>query len=129
MRRYDRIILLALVVVFGVGFVVTARTSLRSYVDLAEARQTGRSVQIKGTVVPDSLRIIDGRSFRFIMEDKSGAWFPVIHTGGIPVNLLEAPHVVVAGRYHLGAFVSRRILVSCPTKFQVGERPARPPTR
>jgi len=127
-KRYDRIILLALVLVFGAGFIVTARASLRSYVSLAEARQAGRSVQIKGTVVPDSLRVMDGRSFRFTMEDRSGAAFLVIHTGGIPVNLLEAPHVVVAGRYHQGAFLSRRILVSCPTKFQVGERPARPPT-
>ena len=129
MKSYDRIILLALVLVFGAGFIVTARASLRSYVSLAEARQTGRSVQIKGTVVPDSLRVIDGRSFRFTMEDRSGAAFLVIHTGGIPVNLLEAPHVVVTGRYHEGAFLSRRILVSCPTKFQVGERPARPPSR
>jgi len=117
-KRYDRIILVALVLVFGAGFIVTARGALSSYVTWAEAGTTGRWVQIKGTVVLGSLHTGDDGSFSFAMKDRLGAVSLVTHTGQVPVNLLEADQVVVAGRYHPGVFRARRILVRCPTKFQ-----------
>jgi len=116
-RRYDRVILLGVVLVFGIGFLVTAQNTLTTYTTLAGARESGTLVQVKGTAIAGSLRLLDSRTFSFAMADREGQVFRVTHTGAVPANLFDADGVVVSGRYAHGEFLSRRILVRCPTMF------------
>lgn len=117
MRRYDRIIWLVLLVVFGVGIFMTARTAFSSYVTFAEAEAQGRSAQVKGVAIGGSLQHTDSSSFSFALTDTDGYTFTVMHRGSVPPNLFTADYVVVVGRVDGAVFVARSILVKCPTRF------------
>ena len=117
MKRYDRAILVALIVVFAAGIFFTARGALSTYVTFAEAKETGRAVQVKGTAVPGSLRRVDDKNFSFELKYLSGSVFTVTYEGSLPVNLFESDFAVVKGRFYGGKFAAGSILVKCPTKY------------
>jgi cytochrome c-type biogenesis protein CcmE len=122
-KRYDKLVWLALVVVFGTGISMTAQTALSSYSTFAEAEAQGRNVQVKGVAQDGSWRQIDAGSFTFLLTDKSGQSYTVKHRGNVPPNLFTADYAVVVGRVEGGLFVARNILVKCPTRFmQEGSR-------
>lgn len=122
MKRYDKIILLVLLVVFGGGIFMTARNAFDSYVTFAQAAESNRSVQVKGVAIDGTVRELDENTFTFEMEDMSGQVLRVRRTGIIPVNLFEADNVVVKGRYKDGEFVAQQILVKCPSKYEAQEK-------
>jgi len=118
-KRYDKIILLLLLLVFGVGGYHTISGALTPYVSFAYAQDANRSVQVKGLAIAGTLqpRIDDG--FRFQMQDEEGGTATVYHKGEIPPNLTEADNVVVVGKFSENReFVAERILVKCPTRYQ-----------
>lgn len=116
--KYDQFVLILLIVVFGAGIIFTARGALSPYVTFAEAKESDRTVQIKGTAVDGSLREIDASSFSFKLKDMSGDLFTVIHNGSVPLNLFTADFAVVSGRFRGGEFIAGNILVKCPTKYR-----------
>ncbi len=119
MKRYDKIILLLLLLVFGVGGYHTISGALTPYVSFAYAEAANRSVQIKGLPVDGSLTPGDDGAFTFRMNDMEGGSAVVYHKGEIPPNLMDADNVVVVGRFDgNGNFVAGRILVKCPTRYQ-----------
>ncbi len=118
MKRYDKIILLLLLVVFGVGAFRTISGALTPYVSFAYAENAGRSVQVKGNAVEGTVVIHDGDSFSFLMTDLEGGSARVFHKGVLPQNLIDAESVVVVGRFSDGSFVAQKILVKCPSKYQ-----------
>jgi cytochrome c-type biogenesis protein CcmE len=115
--RYDKVVLLALIIVFGVGIFMTARTAFSSYVTFAEAELGGRPAQVKGVAVSGSLQTADAASFTFAVTDKAGKTLTVSHRGNVPPNLFTAEYIVVSGRFDGGVFAARNILVKCPTRF------------
>ncbi|MCL4462911.1 MAG: cytochrome c maturation protein CcmE [Firmicutes bacterium] len=121
MKRYDKLILVVMIVVFGVGIFFTARGAFESYVSFAAAAESGRNVQIKGVAIPGSLQGIDGETFSFEMTDMEGSVYRVTHTGNVPVNLFESDNVVVKGRFENRQFMAHAILVRCPSRYEAEE--------
>jgi len=95
--------------------------SLTPYVTLAEARQKGTTVQVAGVPDFDSQRYEDGTNdFMFEMTDHVGETVTVRFQGAKPSNFEEAENVVVIGKHMGNEFVSRKMLVKCPSKYQAG---------
>ena len=118
MKTYEKFVLLALVVVFSLGFIFTAQRAFSSYSTFAAAEECNRAVQVKGVAVDGSLRELGPREFTFVMQDMSGAQNIVRHAGNIPPTLFTAAFVVAAGRLKEGEFVAQNLLVKCPTRFR-----------
>jgi cytochrome c-type biogenesis protein CcmE len=117
-KRYDKLVLLLLLVVFGVGGYRSISSALTPYVTFAYAEESSRSVQVKGYGIDGTVQIIDEDSFSFEMEDMDGKVVRVFHKGPIPQNLMEADNIVVVGKYADGGFTAQRILVKCPSKYE-----------
>lgn len=123
MKNYEKVVLIALVVVFSTGFFFTARSAFSSYSTFAAAKEYNRAVQVKGVAVDGSLAELGEREFTFVMQDMAGATHIVRHSGNIPPTLFEASYIVAAGRITGSEFVARNLLVKCPTRFmQDGDR-------
>lgn len=124
MKKYDKLILVALLVVFGAGIYFTAQSAFTSYVTFAQAKESYRSAQVKGTPMGGTLRELDDDRFSFEMKDMEGSVYRVVAKGMIPVNLFEADYVVVKGRFEGEEFVSKNVLVKCPSKYEAEQPPA-----
>ena len=123
MKKYDKMILIILLVVFGAGIFMTARSAMSTYVTFADAKETDRSVQVKGLAVNGTIQDISDDKYSFQMEDTTGGVVRVIATGTMPVNLFEAESVVVTGKYNGEVFEANKILVKCPSKYEAQEHP------
>jgi cytochrome c-type biogenesis protein CcmE len=117
-KRYDKLILIALIVVFGVGIFFTARSAFDSYVTFAEAAESDRNVQVKGTPIDGTLQEMDDDVYSFELQDMAGETYRVSASGMIPVNLFDADYVVVKGRFTGDEFAGNQILVKCPSKYE-----------
>ncbi|MDW7651349.1 MAG: cytochrome c maturation protein CcmE [Bacillota bacterium] len=118
MKKYDKIILIVLLAVFGVGIFMTARSAFDQYVTFAYAQEVDRNVQVRGTAIDGTIQIIDEDNFSFEMVDLEGTVLRVKHSGMIPVNLMEAEYIVVKGKAAGDMFDARTILVKCPSKYE-----------
>jgi len=124
-KRYDKVILLLLLLVFGVGAYHTISGALTPYVSFVYAEAASRSVQVKGLPVDGTLLPGTEGDFTFKMDDMEGGTATIYHRGEIPPNLMDADNVVVVGRFDgNGQFIAQRILVKCPTRYQA-EQPQR----
>lgn len=95
--------------------------SLTPYVTLAEARQKGTTVQVAGVPDFDSQRYENGTNdFMFEMTDHVGETVTVRFMGAKPSNFEDAENVVVIGKHTGDEFVSKKMLVKCPSKYQAG---------
>ncbi|NLM46671.1 MAG: cytochrome c maturation protein CcmE [Firmicutes bacterium] len=118
MKRYDKIVLVLLFAAFATGIIFTARGAMSPYVTFAEARKSGRPVQVKGCAVAGTAEEIDNNSFSFHMQDENGETVPVFARVKMPANLFEAESVVVTGRFEGDVFTANKILVKCPSKYE-----------
>lgn len=123
MKRYDKIVLVLLFVVFAAGVIITARGAMSTYVTFAEARRSGRPAQVKGHAVAGTAEEIDSNAFSFHMQDENGETVPVVARVKMPANLFAAESVVVTGRFEGDVFTASKILVKCPSKYEA-EHPA-----
>jgi len=99
------------------------------YVTFAEAKAATVTVQVKGKLDPDSLRL-DRRNhaLHFDLVNAQGERLPVVYAGPEPANLRQAPEVVAVGRYAGSALEAERLLVKCPSKYEgQGEHPGNVP--
>jgi len=122
-KRYDKIILFALLVAFAFGIFITARSAMSTYVTFAQAKESGRSVQVKGLALEGTLEELEAEKYAFHMQDDAGEIVRVVAQGNQPVNLFEADSVVVKGKYNGSEFEAQTILVKCPSKYEAEEHP------
>ncbi|NLZ94053.1 MAG: cytochrome c maturation protein CcmE [Firmicutes bacterium] len=123
MKRYDKIILLLLLVVFAVGIFLTARNALSTYVTFADAQATSRAVQVKGVAIEGTVEELGPEKYAFDMKDNNDEIVRVVANGEVPANLFEAESVVVKGKYQDSEFIAQNILVKCPSKYEAEEHP------
>lgn len=109
------IVVLAAVVVGALAFVHT----LTPYVSIAEARTSGRTVQVRG-FLKETLGYDAEGHFRFVLVDEKGDEMTVVYGQARPANFEQATGFVVIGRYDTAAgyFRAEQILVQCPSKYQ-----------
>ena len=110
-----------LLVIASIAFGVTAfRNSLTPYISFAEARRSGLSSQVNGTLAdPSAVKYDVTRSeLAFTLKDEHGEVLPVVYHGVKPANFEQATSVVAIGTFHEGRFEADQLLVKCPSKYQ-----------
>lgn len=107
------------IAVFAAFGTLSFKKSLTPYVSFAEARSSGRTVQVKG--VPDHAGAHfdqEKKAFCFKMKDDSGSIMDVTYRGPKPGNFDQAVSVVAIGKYNGSCLESSQLLVKCPSKYE-----------
>ena len=106
--------------VVSIGAVVAAFSSGASpYVTVAQARtMSGDRLHLQGELQKNSVRQdLKNGTLEFDLKDKDGATMHVVHKGE-RVSLSEATTIVAIGKPEGDAFVSQKLLVKCPSKYE-----------
>jgi cytochrome c-type biogenesis protein CcmE len=120
---------LRLVLALGVAVLLASALVYTSFSASSEAAkpselQSGRSYELTGKVVEDSVRR-DGESLRFRVRDRDGTEsVPVAYAGVVPDPFREGREVIVSGELQRGTFVAERdsLVTKCPSKFTADEQ-------
>ena len=109
------IVILAAVVLGGIAFANT----LTPYVSIAEARSSGRTVQVHG-YLQKTLGYDEAGHFRFVIVDDNNDVLTIVYEQPRPANFEQATGFVAVGRYDAAQDVFRasKLLVKCPSKYQ-----------
>jgi cytochrome c-type biogenesis protein CcmE len=116
-------ILIGLVIILVFGYIAWTSfgNQMTPYVDFAEARRTGKTVQVIGVLVNRESEI-DSRTgaLSFLLrEEATGDMLAVEYSGGPkPGNFEQADKIVAVGNFRNGVFHSHKLLVKCPSKYQ-----------
>jgi cytochrome c-type biogenesis protein CcmE len=110
-----------LLVVASIGFGVTAfKNSLTPYISFSEARRSGSSSQVNGTLADPASVVydLDKSELAFTLKGDKNEVMPVVYRGVKPANFEQATSVVAIGTYKEGRFEADQLLVKCPSKYQ-----------
>jgi cytochrome c-type biogenesis protein CcmE len=118
-----------LVVALGAAICLAAALVYTSFSASTEASKPsevkpGRSYELTGKVVSDSVRR-EGDELHFRIRDRDGtASVPVLYTGVVPDPFREGREVIVSGELQRGTFVAERdsLVTKCPSKFTKEKR-------
>lgn len=116
--RTKYIIGAVIIVVFTVWAGISFKSTLTPYVSIAEAKQSGKTVQVKGERLDNGQFDTDKHLFTFEIRDEHGEKLKVTYDGPKPGNFDQASHVVCVGKYANGVFVAKELLIKCPSKYQ-----------
>jgi cytochrome c-type biogenesis protein CcmE len=97
----------------------SASTQASTPSDLLANAEPGRSYELTGKVVDDSVAK-SGDRLRFEVRDRGGkASIPVTYEGVVPDPFREGREVIVSGTLEKGTFVAERdsLITKCPSKF------------
>ena len=86
---------------------------------LRASAEPGRSYELTGKVVKDSVERGDER-LHFSVRDRDGtASVPVVYEGVVPDPFREGREVIVSGELKGGSFIAERdsLVTKCPSKF------------
>jgi cytochrome c-type biogenesis protein CcmE len=109
----------ALIIIAFAWYAITSfDSSITPYVSIAEAIESGSTVQVKGTRANSGTFDVEQNVFTFTLEDESGKKIDVIYDGAKPGNFDQATEVVCQGQFRDGKFHAKNILVKCPSKYQ-----------
>ncbi|MBN1483241.1 MAG: cytochrome c maturation protein CcmE [Chloroflexia bacterium] len=97
--------------------------SLTPYVTIAQARTSGRSVQVHG-YLQQIIGYDEQGYYRFVIADDQGDELLIMYERPRQANLEQASGFVVHGRYdaELDAFRATRVLLKCPSKYQEADQ-------
>lgn len=101
----------------------SAATQASTPSDLLAGSEPGRSYELTGKVVADSVER-DGDRLVFRVRDRDGsASVPVSYEGVVPDPFREGREVIVSGVLEGGTFVAERdsLITKCPSKFTKDE--------
>jgi cytochrome c-type biogenesis protein CcmE len=97
----------------------SASTQASTPSDLLASAEPGRSYELTGKVVNDSVSK-DGERLMFRIRDREGsASVPVAYEGVVPDPFREGREVIVSGELKGKTFVAERdsLITKCPSKF------------
>ena len=97
----------------------SASTEASTPSQLVASAESGRSYELTGKVVRDSVER-DGDRLRFKIRDRDGtASVPVVYEGVVPDPFREGREVIVSGELEHGTFIAERdsLVTKCPSKF------------
>ncbi|KAA3615704.1 MAG: cytochrome c maturation protein CcmE [Calditrichaeota bacterium] len=119
-----------IIVAFAFLAISSFEGTITPYVSIAEAIESGESVQVKGQRVGDANFDIEENLFKFTLKDEAGKQIDVIYDGAKPGNFDQAIEVVCQGSFKNGKFHATNILVKCPSKYEEeGAHPESIPTK
>jgi cytochrome c-type biogenesis protein CcmE len=102
----------------------SASTQASTPSDLLASAEPGRSYELTGKVVADSVDK-DGERLTFRIRDREGsASVPVAYEGVVPDPFREGREVIVSGELKGKTFVAERdsLITKCPSKFTKDEQ-------
>ena len=102
----------------------SASTQAKQPSDLIAGAEAGRSYELTGKVVQDSVDK-DGDRLTFRIRDRDGREsLPVTYAGVVPDPFREGREVIVSGELKRGTFVAERdsLITKCPSKFTKDEQ-------
>jgi len=102
----------------------SASTQASTPSDLLANAEPGRSYELTGKVVADSVDK-DGDKLTFRIRDREGkASLPVTYEGVVPDPFREGREVIVSGELKGGTFLAERdsLITKCPSKFTKDEQ-------
>jgi cytochrome c-type biogenesis protein CcmE len=102
----------------------SASTQAKEPSDLLAGAEPGRSYELTGKVVQDSVDK-DGDRLTFRIRDRDGQEsLPVTYAGVVPDPFREGREVIVSGELERGTFVAERdsLITKCPSKFTKDEQ-------
>ncbi len=117
----------AIFTVIALCAVVTAFVTQASpYVTIAQAKQSAdMQLHLAGDVVPDSLHNDPMKHLlSFKIKDMKGEEILVQHNGEVPAELDQVKKVVAIGGVKDGQFMSSKLLVKCPSKYEAEKNKA-----
>ena len=123
-KRKLRLVLALSVALLLAGALVytsfSASTEASTPSDVVASSEPGRSYELTGKVVKDSVRR-EHDELRFAIRDRDGATsVPVVYEGVVPDPFREGREVIVSGEVdERGTFVAERdsLVTKCPSKF------------
>lgn len=121
-RRLRLVVALTAAVLLAGALIYTsfsAATQASTPSDLLAGAEPGRSYELTGRVVADSVER-DGDRLAFRIRDRDGgAALPVSYEGVVPDPFREGREVIVSGVLEGGTFVAERdsLITKCPSKF------------
>ena len=115
------ILVAAAIIGVSVAFIVNASP----YVTVSEARKSGaKNVHLKGVLDKSSIHNDLARhSVTFRITDVNGDVATVEYLGPPPQDMNEAKEVVAIGSMKGDTFVSEKLLVKCPSKYEGEKQP------
>jgi cytochrome c-type biogenesis protein CcmE len=102
----------------------SASTQAKDPSDLIAGAEAGRSYELTGKVVDNSVDK-QGDRLTFRIRDRNGhESLPVTYSGVIPDPFREGREVIVSGELKQGTFVAERdsLITKCPSKFTKDEQ-------
>ena len=117
-RRLRLIVALSAAILLAGALVYTSFTASTEASKPSQI-EPGRSYELTGKVVKDSVRRGDDE-LRFRIRDRDGTEsVPVRYAGVVPDPFREGREVIVEGRLQNGTFVAERdsLVTKCPSKF------------
>ncbi|MEX1140815.1 MAG: cytochrome c maturation protein CcmE [Thermoleophilaceae bacterium] len=121
-RRLRLVVALSAAVLLAGALIYTsfsAATQASTPSDLLASAEPGRSYELTGKVVADSVGK-DGDKLTFRVRDRDGtASVPVTYEGVVPDPFREGREVIVSGSLQGRTFVAERdsLITKCPSKF------------
>lgn len=116
-----KIITTILAIMLGVGAMVYAFMNNASpYVTIQEAKMSkGDRMHLAGDILKETLKTDAANNLvRFQLRDSEGQTCQVVYHGPPPANMGEATQVVAVGQMKDGDFVSNKLLVKCPSRYE-----------
>jgi cytochrome c-type biogenesis protein CcmE len=107
------------------GVVAAFLGSASPYVTVAQAKQSdGDRLHLMGDIVKDTTHTdFKNGTLLFQLRDPEGATITVRHRGERPANMGEATQVVAIGGMKGSEFVSEKLLLKCPSKYEGQKKP------
>jgi cytochrome c-type biogenesis protein CcmE len=123
-RKLRLVVALAAAVCLAGALVYTSFSAASEAAEPSDLRE-GKSYELTGKVVNDSVQR-DGDRLRFRIRDREGTTsVPVTYAGTVPDPFREGREVIVSGELRNGTFVAERdsLVTKCPSKFTKEENP------
>lgn len=99
--------------------VISLKGTITPYVSIKEAKDSGREVQVAGTLVLGTT-VFDKNSgeYTFRIHDESGEDVLIRTAETLPSNFEQSTNVVAKGKYDGKEFFANTVLVKCPSKYE-----------
>jgi len=111
-----------LVIVIGVGLLLSASKDMTSYSTFGMAIDSGKRVKVVGELLKDKAMVYDPEvnpnEFSFYLVDSDGKNNRVILNKPKPQDFEMSEQVVVTGQIQSGIFQADEVLMKCPSKYK-----------
>ncbi len=111
-----------LVIVIGVGLLLSASKDMTSYSTFGMAIDTGKRVKVVGELLKDKAMVYDPEvnpnEFSFYLVDSEGQNNRVVLNKAKPQDFEMSEQVVVTGKMESGVFEADEVLMKCPSKYK-----------